>query len=289
LPLKDKVLYRSLLLHILPYPYIHSFNRGSLFKMHNIYLAATILSGSSAVLAATQPWGQCGGLYWSGDSTCTDGWYCSKTNDYYSQCLQGTGGGGGSDPPASSAAASSAAASSAAASSAAPKPTSTFATVVVPVSTTKASSSAKPSSTSKPGANGNNCLLDERFKAKGKKYFGVATDQGLLQKGQNAKIIIDNFGQVSPENSMKWDATEGTQNQFTLNTASYLVDWATTNGKLIRGHTTVWHSQLPNWVSSIRDKTTLTNVMKNHINGLIGGPFKGKIYGWDVINEVRAG
>ena len=52
--------------------------------------------------------------------------------------------------------------------------------------------------------------LDELIKARGKDYFGVATDQGLLTTGSNADIIIGNFGQVTPENSMKWDAVERT-------------------------------------------------------------------------------
>src|SRR3954470_19197560 len=49
--------------------------------------------------------------------------------------------------------------------------------------------------------------VDAKFKAKGKQYFGVATDKALLAGG-SAAVIQRNFGQVSPENSMKWDATE---------------------------------------------------------------------------------
>lgn len=50
--------------------------------------------------------------------------------------------------------------------------------------------------------------LDEKFTSHGKEYFGVCSDQGRLTSGTNADIIIADFGQVTPENSMKWDATE---------------------------------------------------------------------------------
>lgn len=127
--------------------------------------------------------------------------------------------------------------------------------------------------------------LDAAMKAKGRKYFGTATDPGRFNTGKNAAIIKANFGQITPENSMKWDATEPTRGKFNFGTADQTAKFAKDNGKLIRGHTTIWHSQLPAFVSSIRDKATLTTVMQDHISTVMGH-FKGQIYAWDVINEM---
>ncbi|KAK1774106.1 glycoside hydrolase superfamily [Copromyces sp. CBS 386.78] len=127
--------------------------------------------------------------------------------------------------------------------------------------------------------------IDTLIKAKGKLYFGACTDQGRLTSGKNAAILQQNFGQVTPENSMKWDSLQSQKGKYNWGQADYLVNWATTNNKTIRGHTFLWHSQLAGWVGNIRDKSQLTTVLQDHITTVMTR-YKGKIYGYDVANEI---
>lgn len=100
------------------------------------------------------------------------------------------------------------------------------------------------------------------------------------------------FNLVVAENEMKIDATEPSQNSFSLGSARKLTAFAEENGMDVRGHTLVWHSQVPGWISQDGKKNNhgwskeqLTEIMRNHINGVAGG-LRGTIREWDVANEV---
>ncbi|OGE49534.1 hypothetical protein PENARI_c021G07087 [Penicillium arizonense] len=124
--------------------------------------------------------------------------------------------------------------------------------------------------------------------AKGLLYFGSATDNPELTDSAYLTQLSnrDDFGQITPGNSQKWDATEPTQNTFSFTKGDVIADLASTNGQKLRCHNLVWHSQLPSWVSSgTWTNATLIAAMKNHITNVVTH-YKGKCYAWDVVNEA---
>ncbi|WP_305789697.1 endo-1,4-beta-xylanase [Symbioplanes lichenis] len=114
--------------------------------------------------------------------------------------------------------------------------------------------------------------------------IGVALDPNRLGEAAYKTIADTEFNLVVPENAMKWDATEPTQGQFTFTAGDTVAAYAAQTGKELYGHTLVWHSQLPNWVSGL-DATALRTAMLNHVT-TVATHFKGKVGSWDVVNEA---
>jgi len=84
---------------------------------------------------------------------------------------------------------------------------------------------------------------------------------------------------------MKWESIQPNQGSFNWGNADGLVNFALSNGQILRGHTFVWHSQRPQWVKNINNKATLTSVIQAHVSA-VATRYKGKIDSWDVANEV---
>ncbi|EPS35507.1 hypothetical protein H072_11069 [Dactylellina haptotyla CBS 200.50] len=57
--------------------------------MHiKVIVSVSALVGVASAQQAA--WGQCGGIGWTGPTTCVSGYTCTYSNDYYSQCIPGT-------------------------------------------------------------------------------------------------------------------------------------------------------------------------------------------------------
>jgi endo-1,4-beta-xylanase len=98
-------------------------------------------------------------------------------------------------------------------------------------------------------------------------------------------LAAQEFNYVTPENEMKWQSVQGSEGNFSFGSADNIVNWAQRNNMKVKGHTLVWHNQLPNWVSSINSRDRLLAVMKKHIETVMGH-FGNKLIAWDVVNEA---
>ncbi|MGY1697763.1 endo-1,4-beta-xylanase [Geodermatophilus sp. SYSU D00814] len=101
------------------------------------------------------------------------------------------------------------------------------------------------------------------------------------------RILAAEFSSVSPENQMKWDFIHPEPGVYNWGPADAIVDFAEANGQVVRGHTLLWHSQLPAWVHEIENPEELRAVLKEHIQTVVGR-YAGRIQQWDVANEIFA-
>lgn len=120
--------------------------------------------------------------------------------------------------------------------------------------------------------------------AKGK-VIGTAVTGSRLT-GTYGDLAGTQFGSLTPGNAMKWGSVEPTQNSFNWAEADQIVAFAQAHGQQVRGHTLVWHSQNPGWLTNgTWTSAQLGALLQNHIS-TEAGRYKGKIAAWDVVNEA---
>ncbi|UCM91182.1 endo-1,4-beta-xylanase [Streptomyces marincola] len=116
------------------------------------------------------------------------------------------------------------------------------------------------------------------------RYFGTAVAANRLGESDYTATLNREFNSVTAENEMKWDALEPSRGSFTYGNADRIVNHARAQGMDVRGHTLVWHSQLPGWVSGL-GANDLRSAMNHHITQVMQH-WRGQIHSWDVVNEA---
>ncbi len=112
--------------------------------------------------------------------------------------------------------------------------------------------------------------------------------KGLDSKADS--IVRRHFNSIVAENCMKSEKINPEEGVYFWDDADAFVDYGQRNGMAIIGHTLVWHSQLAPWfpLDSAGNYVTpeiLKERMRTHIATVVGR-YKGKIKGWDVVNEA---
>jgi endo-1,4-beta-xylanase len=157
-----------------------------------------------------------------------------------------------------------------------------------------------------------------------KDYFligGALNGRVVTGRDPNAAAIAEkHFSTATPENDLKWQSVHPQPDQYNWEPGDNFVAFCEKNNIVPIGHTLVWHGQTPNWVFQGTSPTTSPNAaaeitdanapragrrrgrgfgfrgpyatreellqrMHDHINTVVGH-YKGRIKGWDVVNEA---
>ncbi|KNY26224.1 endo-1,4-beta-xylanase [Pseudobacteroides cellulosolvens] len=125
-------------------------------------------------------------------------------------------------------------------------------------------------------------------------YFplGAAISPDMLESPIYNAYINKHYSSLTPGNCMKPDAIQPTEGKFTFTDTDKIAAFAEANNKLLRGHTLLWHNQIPAWFFTDPQDSTkpatsemLLGRLKTHIEAVMTH-YKGKIHTYDVVNEV---
>ena len=120
--------------------------------------------------------------------------------------------------------------------------------------------------------------------------IGSAGDRGFRWTGTDGSsfrsILGREFSVLTPENDMKFDHLHPAPTTYYFAGADSLVAFAQQNQMAVRGHTLVWHQQLPKWITSGPSGVDeATQQLIDHVTTVVSH-YKGKLFAWDVVNEA---
>jgi endo-1,4-beta-xylanase len=121
-------------------------------------------------------------------------------------------------------------------------------------------------------------------------YVGAAVNTAAFTSGETTyrEMLQREFNVLVAENMMKFGELSPAPNEYNWTNSDMLVDFAEANGMKLRGHTLVWHQQLPRWLTS-RAWTAreAEELLEQHIKTVVGR-YQGRVWAWDVVNEAIA-
>jgi endo-1,4-beta-xylanase len=125
-------------------------------------------------------------------------------------------------------------------------------------------------------------------------YIGAALSLNQISGNEPDAIALveKQFNSITPENILKWEEVHPQPDKYNFEPVDRYVAFGQKNNMFVVGHTLVWFFQTPDWVfqdesGKSLSREALLGRMKEHIFTVMGR-YKGRIHGWDVVNEAIA-
>lgn len=121
----------------------------------------------------------------------------------------------------------------------------------------------------------------------------LSTRQVAGKDSAATKIIKRHFNSIVAEDCMKSINIHPEEGRYDFDAADAIVEYGEKNGMAVIGHCLVWHSQLAPWFCVDKEgknvsPEVLKQRLKEHITTIVSR-YKGRIKGWDVVNEAIEG
>jgi len=105
-----------------------------------------------------------------------------------------------------------------------------------------------------------------------------------------AAIAARHFNTATAENDMKWSLIHPEPNEYNWGPADSFMEFCEKNNMAPIGHCLLWHAQIPRYTfrkesGELLSRDALLARMKEHITTVVGH-YKGRVKGWDVVNEA---
>src|SRR5678816_4715466 len=113
--------------------------------------------------------------------------------------------------------------------------------------------------------------------------IGAAVNPARFSEAPYANTLRTEFSQVTAENVMKWYTFHSAVSTYNYAPTDAILNFASENEMQVRGHTLLWHSQNPAWLTAGRySPAQLMEILQNHITE-VASHYAGKIFAWDVV------
>jgi endo-1,4-beta-xylanase len=120
--------------------------------------------------------------------------------------------------------------------------------------------------------------------------IGAAAASRYLGETEYTNILGSEFSQLQAEYEMKFGAIhprpDSDPEPYDFRAGDALVAFAQAHNMVVRGHTLVWHKQVPEWITKgIYSPSQLARILGDHINTVMSH-YASKVYAWDAVNEA---